>query len=125
MRYKYLGVVSSKIANYYDLSLYENKPIVVFDDRIIHVRNNHLKDFESIENIEKSYERLSVIINNPDYVFYDEVKCGLEYYKYIDKYICVVVRIRFGKVLKVRSWYPVKYSKIVNRKKREKNKKSF
>lgn len=95
MRCKYLGVVSSKIANYYDLSLYENKPIVVFDDRIIHVRNNHLKDFESIENIEKSYERLSVIINNPDYVFYDEVKCGLEYYKYIDKYICVVVMVRY------------------------------
>ena len=89
---------------------------MVFDDRMNHVIEHHLKDFGSISNIEKSYDLLASIIRSPDYVFYNSKTKGLEYYKFN---ICVAVRVSSGKFLKVRSWYPMNEYKIQNRKKKE------
>lgn len=119
MKYKYLGILNANIAHHWNILEHKNKPILVFDDRIKHVNDNHLKDFGSYEKIKESYEKLPLIIKKPDYVFYDKEKEGLEYYKYINENICAVVRIKSGKTLKVRSWYPVKESKITNRQKKE------
>ena len=119
MKVKYLGILTESIADYWNISEHKNKPILVFEDRINHVIDNHLKDFGSKKTIKKIYDNLKNIISKPDYVFYNESSKGLEYYKKIDENICVVVRINYGKVLKVRSWYPVKNTKIENRKKKE------
>ena len=119
MKYKYLGVLDTKIADYWNISEHKNKPILVFDDRIEHVKERHLNDFGNEEEIRKSYAQLSSIIKKPDYVFYNENQKSLEYHKFIDKNICVAIRIKSGKVLKVRSWFPVKKSKIINRRKKE------
>lgn len=118
MKYKYLGVLDAKVADYWNIKEHQNKPILVFDDRIEHVKERHLNDFGSEEEIKKSYSQLSSIIKKPDYIFYNESQKSLEYYKFIDKNICVAVRIKPGKTLKVRSWFPVKKSKIVNRQKK-------
>ena len=40
---------------------------------------------------------------------------GLEYYKKIDDMIVVAVRINFGSVLKIRSFYPANKNKLSNR----------
>ncbi len=90
----------------------------MFDDRINHVIEKHLKDFGSEEKIKDIYNELSNIIKKPDYVFYNKNTKGIEFYKNIDKNICVAVRINPGKTLKVRSWYPVNEGKILNRKKK-------
>lgn len=119
MEHKYLGQLDSKIANYWNISEHKNKPILVYEDRIDHVIEHHLKDFGSEEEIRDSYNWLSSIIKKPDYVYYNEKTKGLEYYKTISKDICVVVRIGMGKALKVRSWYPANPNKINNRKKKE------
>ncbi len=118
MKYKYIGILEPSIAEKWNIQEHKNKPILVYDDRIQHVINKHLKDFKSEENIFKAYNNLSNIIKKPDYTFYNQETSGLEYYKNIDN-VCVAVRISSGKVLKVRSWYPPNKGKITNRQKKE------
>jgi len=118
-KYKYIGILDPKIAKELNIKEHENKPILVFDDRIKHVMKNHLKDFGSKESIQYIYDKLSIIIKKPDYVFFNKNTQGIEFYKKFDSNICVAVRISSGKTLKVRSWYPVKQKKILNRKKKD------
>ena len=114
MRYKYLGVLETSIAEKWNLDEHKNKPILVYEDRIDHVKLRHLKDFKNEENIMTAYNKLSNIIKKPDYTFYNFKTKGLEYYKQIDN-LCVAVRINTGNVLKVKSWYPPNRRKIANR----------
>lgn len=120
-KYTYIGILEPEIADYWGISEHKNKPILVFNDRLQHVKERHLKDFGSEEKIIRSYNSLHSIIKKPDYVFYNSESKGLEYYKRIDNNICVAVRISSGKVLKVRSWYPANPNKISNRKKKDSN----
>jgi len=113
--YEYVGKLNSDIANYWNLSEHSNKPIVIFYDRKKHIIDKHLKDFGSIERIENVWSKLGLIIKNPDDVFYNETTKGLEYYKKIDDMIVVAVRINFGSVLKIRSFYPANKNKLNNR----------
>ncbi len=119
MSYKYVGILEEDIAEYWDISEHKNKPILVYDDRKQHVIDSHLQDFGTKEEIDKIYDELNNIIKRPDYVFYNKTTKGLEYYKKINDDICVAIRINSGKVLKVKSWYPVKPIKISNRKKKD------
>lgn len=119
MNSKYLGMLDENIAEYWNILEHKNKPILVYEDRKKHVIENHLKDFGTIEIIEKSFNNLSNIIRKPDYVFYNTKTRGLEYYKNIDGDICVAVRVSSGAILKVKSWYPVSKTKIENRRKKE------
>ena len=119
MDYKYIGILKPEIADYWGIPEHKNKPILVFDNKKDHVLARHTNDFGSEEAVDDVYVSLPNIIKKPDYVFYDSDKKGLEYYKNISPNVCVVVRINPGTTLKVKSWYPVKQSKIDNRKKKE------
>lgn len=119
MDYKYIGILEPTIAEYWGIPEHKNKPILVYNDRKQHVIDHHLDDFGSVEQIDKVYNVLNIIIKKPDYVFYNSKTRGLEYYKNIENDVCVAVRISPGKTLKVRSWYPANISKIKNRKKKE------
>ena len=119
MNYKLVGTLKEEIAEYWNITEHKNKPILVYNDRKQHVIDSHMQDFGSIEEIEKIYNNLNNIIKTPDYVFYNKVANGLEYYKKIDNNICVAVRINTGNVLKIKSWYPASSTKIANRKKKE------
>lgn len=119
MSYKHIGNLKAEIAEYWGIEEHKNKSIVVYDDRKDHVKESHLQDFGNEEEIEKVYNSLHHIIKNPDYVYYNPDTKGLEYYKKMKNNICVAVRIKAGKTLKVRSWYPANATKITNRKKKE------
>lgn len=116
MSLKYVGKLEPTIATYWDIKNHSNKPILVYEDRIEHVISSHIKDFSSKEEISKIYGKLPIIINKPDYVFYNKNNNGLEYYKKLSDNVCVAVRVNNGNVLKVKSWYPVTKTKIKNRK---------
>ena len=107
MSLKYVGKLEPTIATYWDIKNHSNKPILVYEDRIEHVISSHIKDFSSKEEISKIYGKLPIIINKPDYVFYNKNNNGLEYYKKLSDNVCVAVRVNNGNVLKVKSWYPV------------------
>ena len=116
MSLKYVGKLEPTIATYWDIKNHSNKPILVYEDRIEHVISSHINDFSSKEEILKIYGKLHIIINKPDYVFYNKNNNGLEYYKKLSDNVCVAVRVNNGNVLKVKSWYPVTKTKIKNRK---------
>lgn len=116
-RFKYLGTLNETIAKYWQLANHKNKPILVFDDRIEHVKSRHLSDFGSEEKIMDAYDKLNSIIKKPDFTFYNTKNNSIEFYKKYDDGLCVAVRVSSGKTLKVRSWFPVKDNKYNNRKK--------
>lgn len=114
-KYNYIGKLNPNIAGYWGLNEHANKPIVIYNDRKQHVIDNHLKDFGSIENIENIRSKLGAIIKEPDDTFYNSKSNGLEYYKKIDDVIVVAIRINFGSVLKIKSFYPANKNKLNNR----------
>lgn len=118
MNYKYIGILDEKIAKQCGIVEHKNKPILVYDDKIEHVIEHHLKDFGSEEALMDAYNNISNIIKKPDYYYYNERTKGLEYYKNMNGDLCVAVRINPGKTLKVKSWYPANKGKISNRKKK-------
>ena len=115
-KFEYVGKLEPKIAEYWNIGEHANKPIVIFEDRKKHIIDNHLKDFGTIEKIDHVWSKLSAIIKKPEAVFYNEKTKGLEFYKTIDNMIVVAVRINFGSVLKIKSFYPANKNKLNNRK---------
>ena len=90
-----------------------------------HSRERHINDYPSDDAYYFVMASLEEIIQNPDYVFYDESKQGLEYYKKINSDILVAIRVNDGRELKVKSIYPVEKEKIENRKKKEEQMKLY
>lgn len=117
--FKYVGILDKNISSKWGIEEHKNKPILVYENRKYHVIDRHLEEFGSLEEIDRVYNMLDIIIKKPDYVFYNSNTKGLEYYKNIKYDTRVAVEIKPGKVLKVKSWYPANEGKISNRKKKE------
>lgn len=120
-----LGRVSKEVAEKWEIHDYENKTIVIYPDKKEHAKERHLNHYEKAEDYYYVMDSLEEIINEPDYVFYDKSKKGLEYYKKVKVNVLVAVRVVPGKELKVKSVYPVEPEKIENRKKKEEQMKLY
>lgn len=120
-----LGEVSNEVVQKWQLDEYKNKKIVMYPEAKEHSRDRHINDYKNEEDYYFVMDSLEEIINDPDYVFYDKSKAGLEYYKNVRGNILVAVRVIPGKELKVRSVYPVEQEKIDNRKKKEMDMKMY
>ena len=114
-----LGQINNEIIEQWELYEHKNKKIVMYPEAKEHSKDRHINDYPSIEDYYIVMDSLEKIIQNPDYVFYDKSKKGLEFYKKIKSNILVAVRVDDGKELKVKSVYPVENTKIENRKKKE------
>lgn len=120
-----LGEVSNEVVEKWQLYKYKNKKIVMYPEAKEHSKDRHINDYKSVDDYYYVMDSLEEIINNPDYVFYDKSKAGLEYYKNIRGNILVAIRVVPGKELKVRSVYPVEQEKINNRRKKEMDMKMY
>lgn len=120
-----LGKINKDIIEKWELYNHKNKKIVMYESAKLHSKVRHLEEYDSEEDFHFVMDSLEEIIKNPDYVFYDKSKNGLEYYKKINSNILVAIRIDDGKELKVKSVYPVKQEKIENRKKKEEQTKLY
>ncbi len=120
-----LGEVSNEVVEKWQLYEYKNKKIVMYPEAKEHSKDRHINDYKSVDDYYYVMDSLEEIINNPDYVFYDKSKAGLEYYKNIRGNILVAIRVVPGKELKVRSVYPVEQEKINNRRKKEMDMKMY
>lgn len=114
-----LGEINNDIIRKWNLEDYKGKKIVIYPEAKKHSKDAHLDQYICKEDYYFVMDSLEKIIQEPDYVFYDKSKSGLEYYKNVRGNILVAVRIKPGKELRVRSVYPVKQTKIDNRKKKE------
>lgn len=119
MRARFLGTVTQDIVEKWGIGEHINKPIIIYPEKEAHAKERHINDFEKESDYNLALRSLEEIIRKPDYVFYDKGKKGLEYFKNIGFNVMVAVRVDMGKVLKVKSFYPVTEVKIKNRKKKE------
>ena len=111
-----IGKISKDIAITHSILEYEEKVIVLYSDRYTHIER-HKNEFIDEESYNNALNSLEKIISNPDYVYVDLRKNGLEFYKKIDENVCVAIRIdNRSNELKIKSMYPVTQSKIDNRK---------
>ena len=66
------------------------KKIVQYEGLLKHIAK-HESEYISIESCEYTINNIQNIIKNHDYVYYNEEKQGLEYYKELMEKVCVVV----------------------------------
>ena len=52
------------------------------------------------------------VISEPYFIFYDKEKQSLRYYKLLDEYVCVIVKLSNKRHLYVYTVYPVSKDKI-------------
>ena len=120
-----LGEISNEIVQQWNIPEQKNKKIVMYPEAKEHSKDRHINDYPTEEAYYFVMDSLEEIIQNPDYVFYDKSKQGLEYYKQININVLVAVRVNNGRELKVRSVYPVEKEKIENRKRKEEQMKLY
>ena len=115
---KELDILNEKLAKEKGIEKHAGKKIVQYDGLLKHIAK-HAKEYISIESCECTINNISTIIKNPDYVYYNKEKQGLEFYKNLMEKVCVVVQIVNKRELYVASVYPVRDWKISNRKYKE------
>lgn len=116
---KEIDILDKKLAIEKGLEKHAGKKIVQYAGLLKHIAK-HEKEYISIESCECTINNIPTIIKNPDYVYYNEEKQGLEFYKNLMEKVCVVVQIVDKRELYVASVYPVREEKISNRKYKEK-----
>ncbi len=112
-----LGEVSDAIVEQWNILEQKGKKIVMYPEAKEHSKERHINEYPSEEDYYFVMASLEEIIKDPDYVFYDKSKQGLEYYKKIRKHILVAIRVNNGRELKVKSVYPVEPEKIEEKRK--------
>ena len=96
-----LGEVSDAIVEQWNILEQKGKKIVMYPEAKEHSKERHINEYPSEEDYYFVMASLEEIIKDPDYVFYDKSKQGLEYYKKIRKHILVAIRV----VRKLKMWY--------------------
>lgn len=115
---KEIDIFSIKLAKDRELEKHIGKRIVQYDGLLKHIAK-HEKEYISSKSCIYTINNISNIIRNPDYIYYNKVKQGLEFYKDLMEKVCVVVQIVDKRELPVASVYPVRETKISNRKYKE------
>lgn len=110
---KIVGRISHEVANQYDLQEYENQEIVQLLDLYQHI-HKHISEFATIDNYNNAIFNIESIIKNPYFVNYEKDRNSLLYYKEIDEFVCVVVKLnlRKNKDNYVSTIYPISKTKI-------------
>lgn len=88
-----------------------NKPILQSLKLYKHVAK-HAEEFKNVDSYNKTMANIKEVISNPYFVYYDETKNSLRYYKCLDEYVCVIVKLTSKRHLYVFTVYPVSVDKI-------------
>lgn len=101
------------ISDYGLPDMYRGKSIVLYDDRFSHFAK-HRQEFSDEESYEKTILSINAIIQEPEFISFNENNRSLEFVKHITDDILVAVRVSQSKELKIKTLYPI------NDKKKEK-----
>lgn len=89
---------------------------------LIYHASKHSKEFSNEEGLQKSLNSITEILLEPYFMYYDETKKSIKYYKKIDQFVCVVVNILTHNAF-VATIYPVSQKSIEKLKGKIKTKK--
>lgn len=110
--------LEDKLAIEKGIEKHAGKKIVQHEGLLKHIAK-HEREYTSIESCEYTINTIQNVIKYYDYVYYNEEKNGLEFYKNLMEKVCVVVQIVDKRELYIASVYPVREEKISNRKYKE------
>lgn len=111
MRKDTILTIDQDYINKYHLdSSFFNKKIVVYEDRYVHFAD-HKDEYIDESSYTLSVNSLFDIIQNPDFISYNQNNSGMEFVKTLKDHTLVAVRISNSKELKVRSMYPINQTK--------------
>ena len=102
---KKLGKIDEKYIEDFKLYKHKDKIITQSLDLYIHVQK-HIKQFQNIDSYNNTIFNIEKIISNPNFVYFDKEKNSLRYFKYIDEYVCAIVKLTNKRELYVATIYP-------------------
>ena len=110
---KVVGTISDEIVDKYKLYPYRGKVIVQSFKLYIHIEK-HIKEFKNVNNYYKAIRGIKGIIAYPYFVYYDNLRNSLLYFKQLDENVCVVVKLILKKKTNcyVATLYPISKKKI-------------
>lgn len=106
-----ISILDDHYINKYGLpNTYENKSIVLYDDRFSHFAK-HKQEFSSEESYKISILNINTIIQNPDFICFNEKNKSLEFVKRMVDNTLVAVRVSQSNELKIKTLYPINDTK--------------
>ena len=91
---KLVGYISKQAIILPELSEHLNKPILQSLKLYKHTAKHvHVEDFKNVNSHNKTMSHIDKIISKPDFIYYDKEKQSLRYYKLLDEYVCVIVKL--------------------------------
>jgi hypothetical protein len=106
-----VGVISHAVAERFKLYEYENKHIVQSSNLCKHTVK-HKSEFKNVDSYYLAFNSIPRIIAKLTFVFYDERRESLLYFKKIEENVCVVVKLSLSKNIYVATMYPVGIRKM-------------
>ncbi len=92
------------------------KEIVIYENDRKHCYNRHYSDFSNPKEFAFIMKNLDYIINEYDFLLYNEKNNSLEYYKKINSNITVRVKVENSNELKIKTVFPIPDQKYENKK---------
>lgn len=119
MKDELVGVLKKEICEQWNLEEHIGKPIIKGKDWKEKHGEKHINEFKCIYNYEKAVEKIPLILDEPDYTFYNEEEKGLEYFKKIEENVTLIVRVTQKRKFYLATIYPSTKTKLGNRKIKE------
>lgn len=108
---KLVGYILEQAIISSELSVHLGKPVLQSLKLYKHTLK-HVEDFKNVDSYNNTMSNIDKVIADPYFIFYDKEKQSLRYYKRLDEYVCVSVKLTNKKHLYVFTVYPVSIDKI-------------
>lgn len=108
---KLVGYILEQAIISSELSEHLNKPILQSLKLYKHTVK-HVEDFKNVDSYNNTMSNIDKIISDPYFIYYDKEKHSLRYYRLLDEFVCVIVKLSNKKRLYVYTVYPVGKDKI-------------
>lgn len=108
---KLVGYILEQAIVLPELQEHLNKPIFQSLKLYKHTAK-HTEEFKNVDSFNKTMANITKIISDPYFIYYDKEKQSLRYYKQLDEFVCVIVKLTPKRNLFVFTVYPVSESKI-------------
>lgn len=108
---KLIGHITKDAIISSELKLYLGRPILQSLKLYKHTVK-HTEDFKSVDSFNRTMSSIGEVIKDPYFIYYDKEKQSLRYYKLLDEFVCVIVKLTNKKHLYVFTVYPVSKDKI-------------
>lgn len=109
-----VGTISEVVVNEWNLINIVGKQIYKKAGFYKHI-SKHINQFKSLKSYETAVSNIENIILSPDLISYNETNKSLEYFKFLEEYVCLCVNIEDKDSILISSLFPVSESKFKNK----------